>query len=171
MNNSLNIGERIKTARKAKGWTGKDLAQKINRYPSQISEIEIGKKIPTIGTLELIANALDVGIGYLLYGEKRYESDFRNIFEVIKKNGSQSELRSLIWLFNVAILHETRRNQSAIEQKVKLLQKYEEAISQKKPVSEIKNELAAIDKAITETQTHIQSISPCVMEHLEISNL
>ena len=75
----MNIGENIKQARKKKGYTQKQLAEKCNMYESQIRKYELGNANPKIETLQKIANALDINVLVLL--EKisiKFSDDIRN---------------------------------------------------------------------------------------------
>jgi transcriptional regulator with XRE-family HTH domain len=65
------LASRIRTIRYSKGWTQKQLAQKINVTPSYISRIESCQKLPT---LPIISNIADT------FGIKVYEL-FVNYFE------------------------------------------------------------------------------------------
>lgn len=60
------IGGKIRTHREAKGWSQSDLASKIGRLQSQISEWENGVNEPQLSTLIAIASALKVDVGQLL---------------------------------------------------------------------------------------------------------
>ena len=60
------IGNRIKTARKAKGLSQSELSELIDRSVGYMSYIETGSKKPSLETLIQIANALDVTIDELL---------------------------------------------------------------------------------------------------------
>jgi transcriptional regulator with XRE-family HTH domain len=60
------IGEKIREFRKAKGWSQAELAKKIGRLQSQVSEWETGFAEPQVATLLAIATALKVDVGQLL---------------------------------------------------------------------------------------------------------
>lgn len=60
------IGNRIKTARKAKGLSQSELSELIDKSVGYMSYIETGSKKPSLETLIQIANALDVTIDELL---------------------------------------------------------------------------------------------------------
>lgn len=53
------IGERVKAIRKAKGFTQEQLAEKIDKTVETVSNIERGKKLPSLITLEEIRKALN----------------------------------------------------------------------------------------------------------------
>jgi HTH-type transcriptional regulator/antitoxin HipB len=56
------VGILIKQARKAKGLTQKELGDMLGIGESRVSKYESGKQNPTIGTLQKIADTLDVKI-------------------------------------------------------------------------------------------------------------
>lgn len=60
------VGERVRAAREAKGWTLKELAERAHVSVSFLSDIENGRSVPAIGSLRSIAEALEVTTDYLL---------------------------------------------------------------------------------------------------------
>jgi len=54
------VGKNIREIRKSKGLTLEELAEKVNRDWSYLSQIERGKSIPSIETVFLISNALEI---------------------------------------------------------------------------------------------------------------
>lgn len=54
------LGKRAKEARLEKGWTLDELAAKTNLSKSFLSEMERGKKYPTLSTLDKICKKLGV---------------------------------------------------------------------------------------------------------------
>jgi transcriptional regulator with XRE-family HTH domain len=58
----MNIGERIKKIREAKGLSQKEVALNLSMNPSQYSKIENGKVDPQCSSIEKIANALGVSL-------------------------------------------------------------------------------------------------------------
>lgn len=56
------IGSQVRTARAAKKWTQNELASRIDRSVEAISNIERGVSLPTIDTLERIANSTSTEI-------------------------------------------------------------------------------------------------------------
>jgi transcriptional regulator with XRE-family HTH domain len=56
------VGARIRRARLRKGLTQTELARRIDTADAQISRWENGRAFPSLGTLEAIADALDVSI-------------------------------------------------------------------------------------------------------------
>ncbi len=62
MDNKKKLGLKIKELRKRKGFTQEQLAELINMEQNSISVIESGRNFPTLGTLEKIAQILDVNL-------------------------------------------------------------------------------------------------------------
>ena len=62
----LSIGEQIKKARKAKGLTQKQLAEKLNIATNSLSRYEIGERTPDNETIVRIAKVLEVTPTFLL---------------------------------------------------------------------------------------------------------
>ena len=62
MVNKKKLGLKIKELRKRKGFTQEQLAELINMEQNSISVIESGRNFPTLGTLEKIAQILDVNL-------------------------------------------------------------------------------------------------------------
>jgi transcriptional regulator with XRE-family HTH domain len=58
----MNIGEKLKAARKQKRRTLKDVASVTNLSISYISDIENGKSLPPIDTLTSLCKALDISL-------------------------------------------------------------------------------------------------------------
>lgn len=63
---SSKTGERIKKLRMEKGWGLEELAQRVNRSKSTISEIENNKKNAGRKLIELLSAELEVSTDYLL---------------------------------------------------------------------------------------------------------
>ena len=62
----MTIGERIKKARKNKGWSQSELGQVLGVSQQMIAQFENSKRRPKLETLDKIASALDVGVLDLL---------------------------------------------------------------------------------------------------------
>jgi len=76
------IGSKVMEIRKQEGLTLKRLAEATDLSPALLSRVENGLAMPSIPTLQMIADSLKVDIGYLFKGEgeKRY---------VISRKGSR----------------------------------------------------------------------------------
>lgn len=68
------IGQRIKKIRKEKGLTLKELALIIEMSPSNLSEIESGKYLPSAPALIRISEYFSVDPGWLLSGDDDQKS-------------------------------------------------------------------------------------------------
>jgi transcriptional regulator with XRE-family HTH domain len=64
----VQLGKRIQSLRKAKGWTQTDLAVHLDMNRGHISDIERGKREAGIITLQVIARGLDTTMANLLKG-------------------------------------------------------------------------------------------------------
>ncbi|NQZ76833.1 MAG: helix-turn-helix domain-containing protein [Ekhidna sp.] len=69
----MNVGEKIKTVREAKGLSQKQVALSINMDPSQYSKIEKSKTDPSVSTLEKIADALSVSLPELFQSDEIFK--------------------------------------------------------------------------------------------------
>ena len=65
----MSIGNRIKTIRKARGWTKTQLAKKSGVATITVSQYETGKRQPRLEQLQSIAEALGVSWFYLSTGK------------------------------------------------------------------------------------------------------
>ena len=65
----MTIGERIRKARKAKGWSQRVLTQHIESDASYINRIETGKLNPSVVAVERIAGALDCSLDQKVTGK------------------------------------------------------------------------------------------------------
>lgn len=62
----MNLGENIKEARKAAGVTQKELAERLQVYPKDISRWENGERTPSITAFAKICRELKVSADKLL---------------------------------------------------------------------------------------------------------
>lgn len=62
----MTLGEKIKSARKAKGFTQRQLADMVNAKHNSISDWESNKSKPDMDTVELLCGALDLTPTYLV---------------------------------------------------------------------------------------------------------
>ena len=70
----MNIGDRIKKIREAKGLSQKEVALNLSMNPSQYSKIENGKVDPQCSSIEKIANALGVSLVDIFTQENSLEN-------------------------------------------------------------------------------------------------
>ena len=76
------LGLKIKEIRKKRKLTQEQLAEKLELDTGYISKLEVGRNFPTIGTLEKIAQVLDVKIYDLFQFTVEKDKDFKE--EIIK---------------------------------------------------------------------------------------
>ena len=62
------LGSRIKTMRKKKGWTQKELAARIEVNPPLLNKYEGGLHVPPLEKLVLLADVLDTSLDFLAVG-------------------------------------------------------------------------------------------------------
>ena len=82
--NKLTFGEKIRTARKQKGLTQKELADMIGAKHNSVSDWEKNKNRPDPDTIELICGVLDITPNYLL-SDKTDTDISPEEYELIKK--------------------------------------------------------------------------------------
>lgn len=70
----MNIGDRIKKIREAKGLSQKEVALNLSMNPSQYSKIENGKVDPQCSSIEKIANALGISLADIFTQENSLEN-------------------------------------------------------------------------------------------------
>lgn len=85
----VTLGRRIRHARKSADLTLSDLAAKVDRAPSLLSQIENGKREPRVSLLRTIAEALDVDVADLLKDEAPSE---RAALEIALQRAQRSPL-------------------------------------------------------------------------------
>jgi transcriptional regulator with XRE-family HTH domain len=64
----VQLGKRIRTHRRKKGWTQTDMAVSLDMNRGHISDIELGKREVGIITLQVIARGLNTTMETLLRG-------------------------------------------------------------------------------------------------------
>ncbi|MET0570445.1 MAG: helix-turn-helix transcriptional regulator [Pedobacter agri] len=83
----MNLGAAIKSIRKEKGISQKELAEKCDISVNAMSQIEINATFPQKGTINKICDALEIPVAYLLFfaiddddvpAEKRSHFNFLN---------------------------------------------------------------------------------------------
>ncbi|MEG1482917.1 MAG: helix-turn-helix transcriptional regulator [Cetobacterium sp.] len=72
----MDIGNKIKVARKNKGYGVNELARKINISAAYLSHLELGRKLnPSIDMLKKIAKELDIDLSYIVRKEEESIED------------------------------------------------------------------------------------------------
>lgn len=72
------LGLKIKELRKRKNYTQEYLAELLDLDFGYISKLEVGRNFPTIGTLEKIANILEVELYELFQFTNEKNNDFKS---------------------------------------------------------------------------------------------
>ena len=81
----MNIGNELKTLRKSKGLTAKELALKAGIAQSSVSDIENNKTSPSVETLGKILDALDVSISdFFAVSSDQLPADLLQLIEAAK---------------------------------------------------------------------------------------
>ena len=107
------LGERIKDARERVGLSQEQLAKAMRRDQRSISQYENGKRKVMITDLPLLAELLQVPIGYFFEGDEvndipdKFETQLLIEFRRLGKDDDKSTLIELVRLFSDAI---TRSN-------------------------------------------------------------
>jgi transcriptional regulator with XRE-family HTH domain len=65
------MGQRLRQARRARGFSLRELAQRLGVSASLISQVETGRANPSVSTLYAIAAELDVSLDELLFEDRR----------------------------------------------------------------------------------------------------
>ncbi len=65
------MGDALREARRGRGLSLRELADRLGVSPSLISQIETGRANPSVSTLYAIAGELDVSLDELLFNERR----------------------------------------------------------------------------------------------------
>src|ERR1700692_4017672 len=88
-----NIGQRIRQLRESRGMTQSQLQARSRVSRSYLSRIESGKMTPSLGTLEKLSEALDVGLNRFFVPETNGEALLEDPFI----QGLRPFLRQLDW--------------------------------------------------------------------------
>jgi transcriptional regulator with XRE-family HTH domain len=64
------LGSRVKTLRKQRGWSQRELARRIGVVFSQINKYEGGFNVPPVEKLAELAEVLDTSIDFLVTGDE-----------------------------------------------------------------------------------------------------
>jgi transcriptional regulator with XRE-family HTH domain len=62
----VHLGNRVRALRKKNGWTQVELAELLGIDRSYLSEIETGKKVPSLTTLKVIADGFHLTLSQFL---------------------------------------------------------------------------------------------------------
>lgn len=97
------IGERIKAVLDSKGMSQRELARRIGKHPSEISEIVRGERDPGMAMVEKIAAGLGVSVAELV-GEPGELS----VCRLLEREIGEAAMRELLeWVKKVKKLYKT----------------------------------------------------------------
>jgi len=101
------FGKRLKELRKQKGWTQKEVANKLDIRFSHLNKYESGMHVPPIEKLIHLANIFDISLDYLVMGLPMEEAPIRNelLFRRFKtlETLDQEEKETVIKLIDAVI--------------------------------------------------------------------
>ena len=86
----MGIGEHIKTIRKQKGITQKQLAERTGLSVNAIQSYEYGNYEPKIPQVERIAEALNVSPFDIIYDVQQLQEDAKIFDQIIKRYGQET---------------------------------------------------------------------------------
>lgn len=75
---TIEMGKRIQKARKAKGWSQEQLAEKVDLSAVYIGMLERGEKTPSLEAFVAIVNALETSADVLL--DDVIAKEYKNVF-------------------------------------------------------------------------------------------
>jgi|SRR5690625_246359 len=90
---NINIGEKLRELRKARGLTTQQLADKVAISQSYISRFENNRAIPDIELLERILFALDSDLNTFFSTEEALSADLIQLFETIKSLTPEARIK------------------------------------------------------------------------------
>lgn len=89
MNKNKTLSIKIMGILKDKNLTQKDLAEKINITPAALSKILSGKFLTKVSTVQKIAKALNVPVGYLMDDKQESDLESNNMILDLLKNQNE----------------------------------------------------------------------------------
>lgn len=93
----MQLGERLREARQAKGWSLRALGEKTGFSASFLSQVELGQSSPSLGSLEKIANALGLSLGAVIAGTPQPSPVLRKARrEGVRSEWSKAYVESLV---------------------------------------------------------------------------
>lgn len=72
---SETLGDRVRAARVAAGWSLRDLAKRLNKTPSYLSDIENDRRVPSEDTLQDLSHTLELDFDELMAAAGRFGED------------------------------------------------------------------------------------------------
>jgi transcriptional regulator with XRE-family HTH domain len=62
----MTFGQRLASIRQVRGLSQSELAAKTGLEPSAVSHFETGRRLPSMGNLKVLCDALDISADYLI---------------------------------------------------------------------------------------------------------
>lgn len=84
-NLNLEIGERVRIARTARGFSREQLAEMLNISALFLGYIECGQRGMSLSTLQNMCKTLNVSADYLLLGKENSVNSFENVVDAVKE--------------------------------------------------------------------------------------
>lgn len=102
------FGQRVKTLRKQKKWTQKELATKFDVRPAHLNKYESGLHTPPLDKLIKLAEIFDTTLDYLLTGGSSEDKPLHNLrllerFRALEQFGAEDQ-EALIKLIDAMIV-------------------------------------------------------------------
>jgi len=107
------LGSNIRARRALAKMTQRDLAEKVDCSERHIGQIENGKNVPSLALVVGIANALNVGIDQLVYGDLANRTDYfiQELVTYTEGFDDKDKLTTLSMIKSlIAILKEYKKN-------------------------------------------------------------
>lgn len=105
-NESSDVGRRIETTRKQRGYTREKLSELADISVQFLADIERGRKSMTVATLRRIAAALDVTTDFIVNGTEFSENERINTMLAALSPYHKEQAEKLVALFAETIRHE-----------------------------------------------------------------
>lgn len=99
------MGCRIRVLRTMKGWTQKELSQRVGMTPFRLSRLERGRSSPSLDELVRLRAALGVGIDQLVFGEPPIagtaEAPPHPLLFLLQQDGAPAEVQMVLRLLRL----------------------------------------------------------------------
>lgn len=97
------ISQNIRNARKERGLTQEEIAEKVGVSTEYYGQVESGNKAPSLETLLNIAESMNVSIDFLVYGgENKRNKGLNNIIRMLsdKDQATLSKIERLLYFID-----------------------------------------------------------------------
>lgn len=102
----MNVGTNIAKFRKGKNLTQEELACKINVSPKTISSYENNRNLPTIETLLLLSQTLDISIDEIIGKTNKDKNDTKEKYDKQRKTSLLIIFAISLFLLGIYCIHE-----------------------------------------------------------------